>query len=92
MKNIPSSWQAINDGTSWQVLDERGRLIATLSDIPDAETKAKQIAISPYILSALTSMVELLGYEDMPDNGELSGAAISDMARVAVEMSSELSR
>jgi hypothetical protein len=90
MKNILGSWQAVNNGVSWQVLDEQGRLIATLPDIPDAEIKAKQIAISPYVLTALKSMVDLLGDEDLPDNGELSGAAISDMARTALEMAYNL--
>ena len=90
MQNIPESWQAVKKGNSWQVLNGNGQLIATLSDIPDAETKAKQIAISPYVLKALNSMVDLLGDEDMPDNGELSGAAISDMARSAIEMASGL--
>lgn len=88
MTNVLGMWQAKKNGDIWQVLDGKGQLIATLSNIPDAETKAKQIAISPYMLEALKSMVELLGDEDMPDNGELSGAAICDMARAAVEMTS----
>ncbi len=88
MANVAGTWQAKKNGDVWQVLDGEGRLIATLADIPDAEAKAKQIAINPYMLEALKSMVELLGDEDIPDNGELSGAAICDMARAAVEMTS----
>lgn len=88
MANIPGTWQAKKNEDVWQVLDGEGRLIATLSDIPDAEAKAKQIAVSPYVLEALKSMVELLGDEDMPDNGELSGAAVCDMARAAVTQAS----
>ena len=88
MANVLGMWQVKKNGDTWQVLDVEGQLIATLSNIPDAEDKAKQIAISPYVLEALKSMVELLGDEDIPDNGELSGAAICDMARAAVEMAS----
>ena len=88
MANVPGTWQAKKDGDAWQVLDGEGRLIATLADIPDAEAKAKQIAVSPYMLEALKSMVELLGDEDLPDNGEVSGAAVCDMTRAAVEMAS----
>lgn len=86
MNNIPGTWQAKKSENTWQILDESNQLIATIANIPDAETKAKQIAASPYVLTALKSMVDLLGDEDMPDNGELSGAAISDMARSAVEL------
>ena len=88
MANVPGTWQAKMERDAWQVLDVDGRLIATLADIQDAEAKAKQIAVSPYVLEALKSMVELLGDEDMLDNGELSGAAICDMARAAVKMAS----
>jgi len=88
MANVLGMWQAKKNGDARQVLDGEGQLIATLSNIPGAETKAKQIAISPYVLEALKSMVELLGDEDIPDNGELSGAAICDMARAAVGMAS----
>ncbi len=88
MANVVGTWQAKKSDNVWQVLDGKGRLIATLADIPDAEVKAKQIAVNPYVLEALKSMVELLGDEDIPDNGELSGAAICDMARAAVKMAS----
>ncbi|MFC2007648.1 hypothetical protein ACFLVB_03525 [Chloroflexota bacterium] len=90
MANVLETWQVLDNGDSWQVLDEEGRLIATLSNIPDADIKAKQIAASPYVLEALRLMVALIGDEDMADNGELNGAAISDMARAAIEMTSEL--
>jgi hypothetical protein len=39
----------------------------------------------PDLLDAAQAVVEILGEEDLPDNGELSGAAISDMLRAAVE-------
>jgi len=83
---IPGMWQAKLKGGVWQVLSEDGQLIATLANIVDAKDKAKLIATSPYMLGALKAMVELIGDEDLPDNGELSGAAICDMARSAVAM------
>lgn len=36
------------------------------------------------LYEALKGMVDLIGEEDLPDNGELSGAAICDLARYAV--------
>jgi len=52
----------------------------------ESKKNASLIAASPYMLEALEAVVALLGDEDLPDNGELSGAAISDMARTAVAM------
>jgi hypothetical protein len=37
-------------------------------------------------MEALKGLVALIGDEDLEDNGELSGAAICDMARAAVEL------
>lgn len=39
---------------------------------------------APLLYEALKAMLELIGDEDLPDNGELSGAAICDLARYAV--------
>jgi len=36
------------------------------------------------LYEALKAMLDLIGDEDLPDNGELSGAAICDLARAAV--------
>lgn len=83
-KGIPGIWEPKLEGKTWKVMDEDGKLIANIVDSDDAETKAKLIAVSPYMLEALKAMVELIGDEDLPDNGELSGAAICDMARSAI--------
>ena len=37
------------------------------------------------LFRALKSVVDLIGDDDLPDNGELSGAAICDFARSVVE-------
>lgn len=88
INHMPGTWEAKLNDTTWQVLDEGGRILATIANIPDAESKAKQIAISPYMLEALKAVVELIGDDDLPDNGELSGEAVCDMLRAAVELAS----
>ena len=86
--HIPRTWEAKLEGKTWKVLAEDGKLIATIADSVDAEAKAKLIAVSPCVLEALKALVELIGEEDLPDNGELSGAAICDLARSAVAIAS----
>ena len=83
---IPDTWKAVPKGNSWQVLAEDGRIIATVTKGKDSEANAKLIAASPYMSKALKAVTELIGGEDLPDNGELSGAAICDMARAAVSL------
>ena len=36
------------------------------------------------LLEALEAALAILGDDDLPDNGELSGAAVTDMMRAAV--------
>jgi len=73
--HIPGMGEAKLDGNTWKILAKDGQVVATLSESTDAESRAKMIAVSPYMLEALKAMVELMGDEDLPDNGELSGAA-----------------
>ena len=86
MNNILGTWNKILTGDIWHISDEGGQLIATIAKTDQSEDTATLIASSPYMLKALKSMLELIGDEDLPDNGELSGAAICDMARAAVEL------
>ncbi len=83
---IPGMWEARQQNGKWQVLDDNGKLIATLADGSNVEDKVKLIIASPYMLEALKAVIELIGDEDLPDNGEYNGAAVCDMARSAVEM------
>ena len=78
----PGSWKAWFINGVWQIRDEEGQLIASLgkNDKPNAHL----IAASPYMLEALKGLVGLIGDEDLPDNGELSGAAICDLVRSAL--------
>ena len=45
---------------------------------------ATLIAAAPAMYEALQALLALIGDEDLPDNGELSGAAICDFARSAL--------
>ena len=42
------------------------------------------IAAAPAMYEALQALLALIGDEDLPDNGELSGASICDFARSAL--------
>lgn len=82
--NGPSEvWKAVLKDGAWVVQTSDGEVIATVGKGKDAEANAKLIAKSPYMLEALKAVVALIGDEDLPDNGELSGAAVSDMVRSA---------
>ena len=82
--HIPNTWEAKLDGEVWKIFDEDGQLIATLAESSDSEARAKIIALSLYMMEALKGIVDLIGDEDLPDNGEFSGAAVCDMVRSAV--------
>ena len=84
--NIPDTWKVVQKGTSWAVQAQDGKTIATIKGTASDESYAKLIAASPYMLEALKAIVTLIGDEDLPDNGELSGAAVCDMIRSAVEI------
>ena len=45
---------------------------------------ATLIAAAPAMYEALQALLALIGDEDLPDNGELSGASICDFARSAL--------
>jgi hypothetical protein len=76
-------WKSVNVGDSWHIEDQKGRVIATIKKSKDAGANARLIAKSPYMLEALQAVVNLIGDEDLPDNGELSGAAVCDLVRDA---------
>ncbi|MFC1955816.1 hypothetical protein ACFLWZ_04730 [Chloroflexota bacterium] len=86
MKILPSTWKAkLKDG-SWQILNDKEQLVCTVANSQNTEANAGLIALSPYMLEALKRVSELIDDEDLPDNGELSGAAICDMVRSAIEL------
>ncbi|MFC1924635.1 hypothetical protein ACFLXA_04655 [Chloroflexota bacterium] len=82
-------WKSTQIGDKWQIQTQQGGLVATLEPSTDSQINAKLIAASPYMLEALKAVVDLIGEEDLPDNGELSGAAICDMVRAAVSLATE---
>jgi len=42
------------------------------------------------LLEVLEAALAIPGDDDLPDNGELSGAAVTDMMRAAVEMAGQV--
>ena len=82
--NEGRNWEAVKGNGKWEVRSSENRLIASVEKSNQDEANAKLLAASPIMLEALSSLVELIGEEDLPDNGELSGAAICDLARSAV--------
>ena len=48
------------------------------------QANATLIAAAPAMYEALQALLALIGDEDLPDNGELSGASICDFARSAL--------
>ena len=87
-KSSTGLWKPKFANDSWQIQDENGRIIASIENSRSEESYAYLIAASPYMLEALKGVAELIGDEDLPDNGELSGAAICDLVRSAVALSS----
>ena len=82
----PGSWKAVLANGLWKVQDENGQSIASINKGENEEAHAHLIAASPYMLEALKGLVGLIGDEDLPDNGEFSGAAICDLVRSALAL------
>ncbi len=87
--HIPGTWEARLEDSVWKAFDKDGQLVGTLAEGSEAEARAKLIALNPYMREALKGVVELIGDEDLPDNGELSGAAVCDMVRSAISLAME---
>ena len=81
----PSPWRAVQKDSKWIVVDKEDKVIAVVEGA-DAAKNARLIALSPYMQEALEATLNIIGDEDLPDNGEYSGAAISDMVRAAFEL------
>ena len=88
MKAASINWKATLKDNLWLVQDKDGQTVASVMSGRESKKNASLIAASPYMLEALKAVIALIGDEDLPDNGELSGAAISDMARSAIAAAS----
>lgn len=77
-------WKAVLVDRQWEIRSSQNNLIASVEKGSHDEADAKLMAVSPMMLEALSGLVQLIGEEDLPDNGELSGAAICDLARSAL--------
>jgi hypothetical protein len=87
-KNTPGTWKAVFENGRWKVHASKNKVIALVQKSSQEEADAKLIAARPMMFEALSGLVQLIGEEDLPDNGELSGAAICDLARSAVVLAS----
>ena len=58
--------------------------ICTMDGNEDNQANGNLIAAAPAMYEALQALLALIGDEDLPDNGELSGASICDFARSAL--------
>ena len=81
-------WKAVLEDRQWRIRSSQNSLIASVEKGSHDEANAKLIMISPMMLEALSGLVQLIGEEDLPDNGELSGAAICDLARSTAAIAS----
>ena len=81
-------WKAVSENGIWKVLSSENRTIASIEKSDSDEADARLMASSLLMFEALSSLVQLIGEEDLPDNGELSGAAICDLVRSAVAVAS----
>ncbi len=86
--SLPNLWKAEQKGSSWVVTDGK-KTIATIAQTGNDRAIAKLVAASPYMLDSLKALMQLIGEEDLPDNGELSGAAICDMANTAISLATK---
>lgn len=81
---IGGNWKAVLKDGEWEIRSSDDKLIAHVIADGQSEANARLIAASPILLEALSALVQLIGEDDLPDNGELSGAAICDLARSAL--------
>ncbi len=79
-------WKAMSEGGKWKIHSSRNKLIASIEKSDQEKANARLIAASPMMFEALSGLVQLIGEDDLPDNGELSGAAICDLARSALDI------
>ena len=83
-RHTEGMWKAASEGGKWKVQSSKNEVIAVVENSRKAEANAKLIAASPMMFEALSGLIQLIGEEDLPDNGELSGGAICDLARSAL--------
>jgi hypothetical protein len=83
-KYTAGTWKAVIEGGEWRIRSSESGVVASVKKGSQDEADARLIAASPMMFEALSGLVQLIGEEDLPDNGELSGAAICDLARSAI--------
>ena len=73
------------DGIPLTIIGSDNSAVGTVETWNDhADGNRNLIAAAPAMYEALQALLALIGDEDLPDNGELSGASICDFARSAL--------
>ena len=73
------------DGIPLTIIGSDSSAIGTIETWNDhTEGNRHVITAAPAMYEALQALLALIGDEDLPDNGELSGASICDFARSAL--------
>ncbi len=84
-KHTPGPWNCVDPHV---IRGPKNVVVAKTLDSKEGyeikQANAHLIAAAPLLYEALKAMLELIGDEDLPDNGELSGAAICDLTRQAL--------
>lgn len=83
-------WKAapsLREGDFCEAVDVNGAStrIATFWPSSEQETYVRLFLSAPMLLEACKAALRLAGADDLPDNGEYCGAAITDLIRAAVE-------
>ena len=90
IERTPGNWTVQhnnNDDTTYIVANDPrlgADMVAEIYRVSAYEGNANLIAAAPAMYEALQALLALIGDEDLPDNGELSGASICDFARSAL--------
>ena len=83
----PGPWHLEHDvdGIPLTIIGSDGSAIGTVETWNDCtEGNRLVLTAAPAMYEALQALLALIGDEDLPDNGELSGASICDFARSAL--------
>jgi len=85
-KYTVGKWEAVLKDGIWKIRSSESYVVASVEKGGQDAANARLIAASPMMFEALSGLVQLIGEDDLPDNGELSGAAICDLARSAITL------
>lgn len=92
-QHTPGPWQLEQPGfnsishvsyVAGPSLKANGGTLTAICLGPDQAANSRLIAAAPELLATCEAIAQLLGDDDLPDNGELSGAAITEQLRAVI--------